>query len=42
MRVVQLQRDNEKGLGFNVVEGQGGVVTVSSITPGGPAEKVGI
>lgn len=43
VKVVQLQRDNEKGLGFNVAEGgQEGVVIVSSITPGGPAEKVSI
>ena len=41
VRVVHLQRDNEKGLGFNVAEGgQGGLVTVATIIPGGPAEKV--
>ena len=41
VRVVQLHRDNEKGLGFTVTEaGQGGVVNVALITPGGPAEKV--
>jgi C-terminal processing protease CtpA/Prc len=41
VRVFQLHRDNEKGLGFTVGEaGQGGVITVASITPGGPAEKV--
>ena len=41
--MIELQRDNEKGLGFKVVEGaQGGVITISSITPGGPAEKVSL
>ena len=41
VRVLQLHRDNEKGLGFTVAQaGQGGVVTVASVAPGGPAEKV--
>ena len=43
MRVVQLQRDDEDGLGFLISEGEtGGMVTVTTIVPGGPADVVGL
>ena len=44
VKAVQLRRDNDKGLGFTVSEGeQGGkpVVIVTKIVPGGPAEQGG-
>ena len=45
MKAVRLRRDNDKGLGFTVSEGEKGgnmsVVIITSIIPGGPAEQDG-
>ena len=43
VRAVTVTRDDEKGLGFTVAEGERGdrsIVIVTSVIPGGPADQV--